>query len=128
MRIALSKHSVQGRTGQLGLGHKTARAARAYERAEVGRVAAGRQHDRRREAVCPQGRRHGETVHVRELDVEEDDVRAQAVDGSESRGPVLRLADDLEPVSLENRARGRAEAGVIVDDQYGGHDQSVSDR
>ena len=37
----------------------------------------------------------------------------------ERLGPVLRLADDLEPVALEQRPSGRAEARVVVDDENG---------
>src|SRR5262245_3741761 len=121
VRIALSKHSVQGRTGQLGLGNEASRSALGDQRAEVRRVAARRQHDRRRVAVRAQRRRDGESVHVGELDVEQDDVGMEAVYRFDGRGSVLRLADDVEPVRLEDRAGGRSEAGMIVDDQYGGH-------
>ena len=37
----------------------------------------------------------------------------------ERLGPVLRLADDREPVALEQRPRGRPEARMVVDDEHG---------
>jgi hypothetical protein len=121
VRIAFSKHSAQGRTGQLGLGNEASRSALGDERAEVRGIAARRQHDRRHVAIRAQRRGDRESIHVGELDVEEDDVGAKTVHRLDCRGPVLRFADDFESVRLEDRAGGRSEAGMIVDDQYGGH-------
>jgi hypothetical protein len=37
---------------------------------------------------------------------------------AEGRRSVLRLAHDLQPFRLEQRARVGAEAGVVVDDEH----------
>ena len=53
---------------------------------------------------------HREAVDPRQLDVEQDDVRAQAPGLLDGRLAVGGLADDLEPVGLEQRPRARPKA------------------
>lgn len=61
--------------------------------------------------------RHLEAVDVGELHVEEDDVRPELGRGRERLGAGARLADDVEPVGLEQRSRAQPESDVVVDDQ-----------
>src|SRR5439155_159748 len=68
-----------------------------------------------------------EPVDVRQLDVEEHDLRLQALDGGDGRDTVRRLADDLEAFFLEERPRRRAEARVVVDDEDRPHPTIVAE-
>ena len=61
---------------------------------------------------------HLEAVHAGQLHVEQDDIRAEPLDGVERRLAVLDVADDLEALELEERTRRRAEVLVVVDDQH----------
>jgi hypothetical protein len=58
-----------------------------------------------------------EAVHVGQLYVEQDDVRAEFRDCGERCDPVLRDAHDVETVGLQQHPRAGPEARVIVDDQ-----------
>ena len=60
----------------------------------------------RRAAVLRQPGGHLEAVDVRQLHVEQDHVRMKPVDGLEGAHAVLRLADHLEALALEQH-RGR---------------------
>ena len=81
------------------------------------RVAARRQHDRRRVLVAGQLLADREAVDVGELDVEQHERRLERARGGERGGAVVRLADDLEAVGVEERAGEGAEVRVVVDDQ-----------
>ena len=59
-----------------------------------------------------------EPVRVRQHDVQQHELGPQRLDRRERRGPVPGLADDREPVSLEQPAGETTEAGVVVDDQH----------
>src|SRR5438067_73652 len=56
-----------------------------------------------------------------------DAVRPQLGGGGQGRRAVLRLADHVEPLGLQEHARGGAEARVVVDDQNGHVLQIVAD-
>ena len=60
-----------------------------------------------------------EAVEVAEVDVEQDDRRRERGHRLQGRVAVVGLADDREAVGLEQRARGRAEVRVVVDDEHG---------
>src|SRR4029079_4911269 len=75
---------------------------------------------RRRAPVLRQPRRHFEAVDVRQLDVEQYDVRVQARDRLESALAVLGFADDLVALPFELTPGARPEARVVVDYQYRG--------
>ena len=60
-----------------------------------------------------------EPVDVRQLDVQQHERRLERARRRQRRGAVVRLADDLEPAGLQQRAGERAEVGVVVDDQDG---------
>ena len=94
-----------------------ARSARLDQRAEVHGIAARREHDRRRVEIAALDA-DVEAGHVRELDVEEHDVGAEAAQRREAGCAVHGLADDREPVRLENRACRGAKARVVVDDEH----------
>ena len=64
--------------------------------------------------------RHGEPVEVRELHVQEHDVRAQSLRRLDRPTGVLGLTDDLvEPVRLEQLPAPTTKPRVVVDDQHG---------
>jgi hypothetical protein len=52
------------------------------------------------------------------LDVEEHDLWTESRSGGNCSCSVLRLADDVEFLRLEERACRSPEAGVVVDDQH----------
>jgi hypothetical protein len=60
-----------------------------------------------------------ESVDVRQLNVEEYDVRSEGPHRVEGGGAVGGLADNVEPRRLEESAGRRAKRRVVVDDQYG---------
>jgi len=59
-----------------------------------------------------------EAVGVRQLNVEQDEVRASALDLGEGRGAVLGLPHDLESFGFEKGSGDRPELLVIVDDEH----------
>src|SRR5215211_8161734 len=81
------------------------------------RAAARRQHDRERRVIVGEPLGNREPVEVGQLDVEQDDVRAQLRDGGQRRPPVHGLADDVERARLEQRACGSPKGAVVVDDK-----------
>ena len=56
-----------------------------------------------------------EPVAVRELNIEEDQVRKSLLGALQGRPAVSRLAHDLVPLGFEQDARARAKPGVVVD-------------
>ena len=58
-----------------------------------------------------------EAVDVGQLHVEQHERRLERARGGERGGAVVRLADDLEAVGVEQRAGEGAEVRVVVDDQ-----------
>ena len=74
-------------------------------------------HDRRRVVVTGQRLADREAVDVRELDVEQHQRRLERARRGERGGAVVRLADDVEPVGLQERAGERPEVRMVVDDQ-----------
>src|SRR5215217_2254513 len=107
--IARSKEGLQGRPGELRLRDEAAHP-----------VAAGGQHDRGRAAVLGQARGHLEAVDVGQLHVEQHHIRVEARHGVEGAQPVLRLADHVEALALEQHPGAGPEARVVVDDEDGG--------
>ena len=77
---------------------------------------------RRRRSVSLRG--DLESVEVRELDVEQDQVGAQPLAPRRSPCAVARLADHLVAVGLEQQARAGAESLVVVDDENGASDMA----
>ncbi len=59
-----------------------------------------------------------EAVGVRQLNVEQDQIRASALDLHKGRGAVLGLPHDFEPFGLEKGSGDRPELLVIVDDEH----------
>src|SRR3954447_22013343 len=111
----------QRRCGELRLRDEATRAAALYEPGELRGVAAGSQHDRRGGSVPRrQPRRDLEPVDARELHVEQHDLRVEPCRLLERGLAVLCLADDVESLRLEQRARRDAEARMVVDDEDGG--------
>ena len=67
-----------------------------------------------------------EAVDVGQLDVEQHEVGAQALGLGDPGRAVGRLADDVEPLGLEQHAGARTEGGVVVDDEDGqGHREAI---
>lgn len=65
---------------------------------------------------------------IRELDIQQDELREQAPDGNHGRLTVRRLPDDVEGITLQEPARERSEAGMVVNDQHGArHIQIVAE-
>ena len=62
-----------------------------------------------------------EPFDVGQADVEQDEVGSEGSGGLETRQSVGGLADDLEAVRGEERARLDAEAGGVIDDEDGVH-------
>jgi hypothetical protein len=62
--------------------------------------------------------RHLEAIEVRQLNVEHDDLGAEAIRSSERGRCVFSLADDIKAFCLQERPRECPEASVIVDDQH----------
>src|SRR5215208_911276 len=118
--IARSKEGLQGRPGELRLRDEAAHPVASGEEPEVFHVAAGGQHDRGRAAVLGQARGHLEAVDVGQLHVEQHHVRVEARHGVEGAQPVLRLADHVEALALEQHPGAGPEARVVVDDEDGG--------
>ena len=87
--------------------------------AVVGGVAAGDEDDRRWILLLQDLLRDVEPDQVRELDVEEHDVRAERSNGVEAGGTVVRFARDVVAGALEERPGPRAEARVVVHDEDG---------
>ena len=50
-------------------------------------------------------------------DVQQHDIGVEARDGHERRRSIARLSDDRPALGLQPPARGRPEAGVVVDDE-----------
>jgi hypothetical protein len=76
-----------------------------------------RQHDQRRRTIIGEFARDLEALYVREPDVEQQHIRAKRPRRRQTRSPVDRLADDIEPVGRQDRPRLDAEARVVVDDE-----------
>ena len=94
--------------------------------AERASPAAGDEHDRGGGRLRGEPLGHREAVHPGQLDVQQDDLRAKAPRLRDRRRPVGRLAENLEPVGLEQRSCARPEPGVVIDDEHGPvHDSIV---
>ena len=68
---------------------------------------------------------HLETGRVRQLHVEEYDVRAQPDGLGNSLRPVGSLADDVVPLALEQHPCRGAEESMVINDQHGGFHTSM---
>ena len=119
MRSDFTEQRSERLAGELVLGHEAARAAARDQLRRVRPVAARGEDDRGRVAVAGEPRGDVEAVEVGELDVEQDDVRAQPARLGERGRAVGGLADDLVALGLEQQPRPGAEAGVVVDDEDG---------
>jgi CheY-like chemotaxis protein len=95
---------------------EAARPTLVDERPEVRALPARDHDDLGGVGVRTQARGDLEAVDAGELDIEEDDLRAQPRDCVECGFAGLRLADHVEARGLENAARGFAKPAVIVDD------------
>ena len=90
-------------------------------------AAARDQHDRRpRRAGGRDPLGHVVAAHVGQADVEQHHLGREPGDGQERIGAVGGLADDVELVELEQLARRRPEAGVVVDDHERAHQPIIS--
>src|SRR4029453_616986 len=102
--------------------NEAAHMATVAHRAEVCKVAARCEDDRGSRSVGREPGRDLQSVDVRELHVEQHHVRMQLVDRLERGLAVLGLADHPVALGLEQHARARPEARVIVDYEDGpGH-------
>ena len=107
---ALRDESGERRAGEVALREEAACSRGLHARAVRGGVSARDQHDPRwiRRGREPLGDR--EPVEVGQLDVEQNHVRPQPVDGGERPDSIGRLADDGESFRLEQRPRRRPKA------------------
>jgi len=105
---------------------EAARAALANLRAEI-RLVAGRGQHHRRAALAGELLRHLEPVEIRQLDVEQHHVGLELTRRGKRRPAVLRLADDVEALGLEQPPGNAAEPVVVVHDQDAGHVRIVAD-
>jgi hypothetical protein len=62
-----------------------------------------------------------ESIRVGQLHVQKNDVRLKPIRKLDGFSAVPGLADDIEPLRLENGACRRPEAEVVVDDQNAFH-------
>jgi hypothetical protein len=85
---------------------------------ERGDVAARDEDDRGRDAVGRESLRHRKPVEVRQMDVEQHDLRTQFRRGGDRGRSVFGFADHLEISRLEECARRSSEGGMIVNDQH----------
>src|SRR5262249_58622493 len=92
---------------KLILGHEAACPAPMKLCSEVALIAGRREHDRRAAATVREPLRDLEPIDVRELDVEQDDLRLELARGGHCRLAVFGLADDLEALVLEQRPGDR---------------------
>lgn len=94
---------------------------------EVGLVASRGQDDCR--AVAPGSELFSDhqAVDVRQMYVEEDDVRFKFPGGCEARLAAIRLADDDETLGFEQRTSDLAKAPVVVHDEDFRHRSMVAD-
>ncbi len=106
------------RARELRLGDEPARAAGGHQRPEVVAVAARREHDLDGAGARRHPLRDGEPVHIGQLHVEQDHVGSELGRAAHARGPVPGLADDLEPLGLEQGAGARPESGMVIDDEH----------
>lgn len=93
---------------------------------KAGDVTAGRQ-DHRRPMNPHDGLAHVETVPIGQRQVHKDDVRMQSHDLVDRRSRIVRLADDVEALGLEQPPRGHPKACVVIHNQQRGtHPEIVS--
>ena len=98
------------------------------QRAEVGPLSAGGEDNRGRAVVGRQLGGHREAVGVGEVDVEEHEVGRELADAVQRLGAVGGLPHHVVALALEQHARRRPEARVVVDDEDGrGHGGIVAD-
>src|SRR5436190_1519279 len=109
-----------GCAGEIALGDEASGAASGYERAEVGRVAAGGQDHGRSAVVGRDPLGDLEAVEVREVDVEKHQIRVQAAGLHDGRRAVRSLADHVVALGLQQHPGGGPEGRMIVDYENGG--------
>src|SRR5205814_4347659 len=107
-RIGSFEKRQESRPRQLGFRNEASSPAARDEGAEVGAVTARDEDDGRPGAAVREAGGDLEAVEVRELHVEEHDLRRELGDRSERRRTVRGLADHLEALGLEERTRIRA--------------------
>jgi hypothetical protein len=83
-----------------------------------GNVPGRYEHHRWRIAPPGQSLRNLKTIDAGQLDVQEHDARMKPVYKDERRHTVFRLANDIEPFSLQQRPGRRPEARMVVHDQH----------
>src|SRR5262245_14790054 len=116
--IALASEELRYcRPGEIALGDEPTGAAAGDERTKVRRVAAGRQNDGGSAVVCGDLLGYLEAVEVRKVDVEQDEVRVQAMGLGDGSRAVGGLADHVVALCLEQHPGGRPKRRVIVDDE-----------
>ena len=114
---------------ELALGDEAPGGIRSQPPPERGHVAAGDETIADGDAVARQPLRDGEAVEVGKLDVEEHDLRTELRSSGDRACSVLRLADHVEVLRLEQRACRSPEAGMVVDDQHRpAHARTVAER
>ena len=123
MALAARERGERG-AAEFALRYETAGPASLQSPAVRGDVSARGQDDRGTGAAREQRLADGEAVHVRQRDIQEDELGRERTPELERGCAVGRLPDDLEPLSLEQRAREGPKAGMVVDDQDGRRHES----
>jgi hypothetical protein len=117
-----SEEGPEGSRTQLRFLKETTCTARVYAWAIVCRAATRNEYDGRRIIVCRQLSRNLTTVYVRQLNVEQYQLRVELPRGLQRRMAVGRLTDDLVADRLQESPGYRSERAVVVDDEDGsGH-------
>ena len=108
---------MEGCAGELALA-KEARHLRIAKLSRVGAPIPTRdQDDLRTVGIGSEPSGDFEAVHPGELDVEEHDLRVQVSHCPDGRLAILRKADDVEPLELEQGPSRGTEVLVVVNDQ-----------
>ncbi len=66
-----------------------------------------------------------ESVHVRQLDVEENEIGSVLLRLCDAADAGVGLGDDDEFVALEKLTRGSPEVSVVVDDENAARDEAI---
>jgi hypothetical protein len=76
------------------------------------------QHHHRRIASPRQSLGNLKTIDAGQLDIEQHNARMKQVYRSERRRPIVGLANDIEPLILQELPGQRPEAGIVVHDHH----------
>lgn len=111
------EQGTDGRSRKLGLRDEAKRGASGDQLSEVGPVEARGQDHLRRSLGCPQSLGEFEPVEVRQLHIDDRQVRRVLPRRAQSLAAVSGFGDDDETGPFEELASCCAEGAVVVDDQ-----------